>query len=164
MRLDAGIDYVFLDTGADPEKALVLLFPSKSLSRIRTPACIGVPRTTNASESRTRWKRTRAPLRMASVSAAGLKCSGTMMFLPRQLVLASCSSKCMLHRSILKQVISRCILGKSPLRVTSPSSGLVQRKPIPSGYLCREDQHRVTLLSRSSVESLPANQLTNRGS
>jgi hypothetical protein len=30
MRLDAGIDYVFLDTGADREKALVLLFRAKA--------------------------------------------------------------------------------------------------------------------------------------
>jgi len=29
-ELDAGIDYVFLDTGADPEKALVLLFRAKA--------------------------------------------------------------------------------------------------------------------------------------
>ena len=30
MRLDAGIDYVFLDTGAARKKALVLLFRAKA--------------------------------------------------------------------------------------------------------------------------------------
>jgi hypothetical protein len=29
-ELDGGIDYVFLDTGADPEEALVLLFQAKA--------------------------------------------------------------------------------------------------------------------------------------
>ena len=95
-ELDAGIDYVFLDTGADPEKALVLLFRAKAYHVL---------------DAGLRWRtkdneRERVPhSREANARAPsyGFRLGGGPEVLryedvsPQHLALASCSSKCTLH-------------------------------------------------------------------
>jgi hypothetical protein len=125
MRLDAGIDYVFLDTGADREKALVLLFRAKAYHVL---------------DAGLRWRskdneRERVPHSLEANARApsyGFRLRGG----PEVLRYEDVSTPALGTGELLIKMLHPSILKTGDF--ISPSSGLVQRKPIPSSNRIRD--------------------------